>query len=239
MKNMQQIVEQPVQGQAHRHEWFRLDSARHRVLVYPTWAGITDFERSIAQRLNASGLEAVIVDFFGSGHDLSTIETRREAMLSYTRDFTGMTAHLQVLNDWILNRLQDQPGCTFVTRSLLGFCLGGMCALISGQTQRGFTNAISFHGLLSFPKEAPPQDLATRFMILNGQADPMVSAKDIHATQDYFETHQQELTFINFSRTLHSFSIPGVDNPQNGVQYKPEVAERSWRYALDLLQHPA
>ncbi len=238
MSNLQQIVEQHMQGQVHRHEWFRPDNADHCVLIYPTWAGITDFERSIAERLNAAGLEAVIVDFFGCGHDLSTLESRRDAMLSYTSDFAGMTVHLQVLNDWILNRLQDRPEGAVTTLSLLGFCLGGMCALISGQSQRGFANAISFHGLLSFPKATPPKDPATHFMILNGQADPMVSAKDIHATQDYFETHQQELTFINFSRTLHSFSIPGADNPKNGVQYKPEVAERSWRYALDLLRPP-
>ncbi len=237
MKNTQQTVEQALQGQVHRHEWFRLDNADHCVLVYPTWAGITDFERTIAKRLNASGLEAIVVDFFGSGHDLSTFESRHDAMLSHTRDFAGMTTHLQVLNDGIRNRLQDRPGGDLNTLSLLGFCLGGMCTLISGQSQKGFANAISFHGLLSFPKDAPPKDPATRFMILNGQSDPMVPVTDIRETQDYFETHQQELTFINFSRTLHSFTIPGSDNPDNGVQYKREVAERSWRYALDLLEH--
>jgi len=238
MKNMQQIVEQPLQGQVHRHEWFRPDNADHCVLIYPTWAGITDFERSIAERLNAAGLETVIVDFFGSAHDLSTLESRREAMLSHTGDFVGMTAHLQTLNDWVRQQLPDQAGRAR-TISILGFCLGGMCALMSGQTQSGFANAISFHGLLSFPKDAPPSDPATRFMILNGQTDPMVPDTDIRAVQHYLEAHQQELTFINFSRTLHSFTIPGADNPSNGVQYKPEVAERSWRYALDLLLHPS
>lgn len=234
MKKKQQTVEQSTQGHIHSHEWFRLDQAQHSVLIYPTWAGITDFERGIAERLNRSGFDAIIVDFFGSAHDLSTIETRREAMLGYTQDFDRMTAHLHQLNDWI----RGQPNLCKVLTSTLGFCLGGMCALVSGLTQQHFVNAVSFHGLLSFPKETTPKDPITRFMILNGHADPMVPEKDIRATQDYFEAHQQELTLMNFSRTLHSFTLPDADSPENGVQYNQEVAERSWRYAVDLLTRP-
>lgn len=237
MKDLQQTIERNGQEQLHLHEWFPCGNASHCVLVYPTWAGITDFERAIAERLNASGFEAVIVDFFGSTQDLSTVESRCDAMLGYTQDFDSMAIHLNTLNLGVRSQLQQHPESTSSTTSVLGFCLGGMCALISGQTQQGFANAISFHGLLSFPKETAPVEPSTRFMILNGQSDPMVPETDIRTTQQYFEAHRQEMTLISFSRTLHSFTIPDADNPGNGVQYKPEIAARSWRYALDLLQH--
>lgn len=234
MRDSKQIIEQTIKGYLHRHECYNLDGARHQVLIYPTWAGITDFERGMARRLNSAGLSAMVVDFFGSAHDLTTIETRRKAMNTYTQDFSHMTQHLGVLNESI--------DCDFwgdtAAISVMGFCLGGMCALLSALTQEGFTSAISFHGLLSFPKEGPPADPTTRFMILNGNADPMVPGSDILETQAFFESHQLDLTLINFSRTLHSFSVPGADNPETGVQYNPGAAERSWRYALDELQQP-
>ncbi|GAA0790445.1 dienelactone hydrolase family protein [Marinobacterium sediminicola] len=232
MKNRQQTVEQSLGDNHHRHEVFKTDHATHQVLIYSTWAGITDFERNIAERLNTSGLDAVVMDFFGRHCDLSTIEARREAMLGYTRDFKAMTGHLHRLNAFVL----AHTGQTTMTNSVMGFCLGGMCAMLSGLTQTGLAHAISFHGLLSFPLNAPPADPATRFMILNGLADPMVPEADIRTTERYFERHQLDLTFINFSRTQHSFMLPDANNPENGVQYNPEVAERSWHYAVDRLQ---
>ncbi|GAA0703112.1 hypothetical protein GCM10009104_35770 [Marinobacterium maritimum] len=231
MENSKQIVEQKIKGSLHRHECYNLSGARHQVMIYPTWAGITDFERGVAKRLNSAGLSARVVDFFGSAYDLTTIESRREAMSTYTQDFSQMTQHLGVLNEGI----RCDAGGNTAAVSVMGFCLGGMCALLSGLTQQGFASAISFHGLLSFPKATPPADPATRFLILNGNADPMVPGTDIRETQAFFESHQLDLTFINFSRTRHSFSIPGADNPEAGVQYNPRAAERSWRYATDML----
>lgn len=235
MTILQQTVSRHNDQQIHCHEWFVQNHADRVVLIYPTWAGITDFERTVAGRLNASGLEAVIVDFYGNTNDLSSVEGRYSAMQGYTRDISDMSHHLYVLNDWIRNQVGNRNSQTPRTFSILGFCLGGMCALMSGQSQQGLMNAISFHGLLSFPKSTPPADPSTRFMILNGLSDPMVSKTDVQETQVYFETHQQTLCFINFSCALHSFAIPSADDPDIGVQYNHEVAERSWRYALDFL----
>lgn len=235
MRIMQQTVSRNGDQQIHCHEWFARDHADRVVLIYPTWAGISDFERTVARRLNESGMEAVIVDFHSNTCDLSSVEARYSAMHRYTRDIAYMSHHLYELNDWIRNQLGNRSNHAPDAFSVLGFCLGGMCALMSGQTQQGLVNAISFHGLLSFPKSTPPADPSTRFIILNGLGDPMVPKTDVQETQDYFETHQQELCLINFSCTQHSFAIPGADDADIGVQYNPEVAERSWRYALDFL----
>jgi dienelactone hydrolase len=53
-------------GQTHQHEHYPSTnggSAKH-VLIFPTWAGITDFERDIAARLNSSGCDATLIDFW-------------------------------------------------------------------------------------------------------------------------------------------------------------------------------
>ncbi|PSL12100.1 dienelactone hydrolase [Marinobacterium halophilum] len=227
------IIEQNTEGELFRHEHFQLTGASHQVLVYPTWAGITDFERRVASRLNSAGFDAVIVDLFGNTQDLSTIEARKSAMHRLTRDFNHMVEHLCQLNTFICT----QAGNEDKQASAMGFCLGGMCAVLTGLTRAGYMAAISFHGLLSFPKDRRPTDTTTRFMLLNGNIDPMVPEEDICATLNYFEDNQLDLTFMNFSRTLHSFSIPGAYNPDAGVMYNPDVAEQSWRYALDLLKH--
>jgi len=216
------------------HELFPLPGAALRVLIYPTWAGSGEFEREVARTLNLEGVEAAIVDYHGRDAELSTYAGRLAAMQALTADDAQLGRHLRARHDEIRQQMGHAE-----REAALGYCLGGLCALHTGLFQAELAAVISFHGLLSFPKNRTPRPSDCRFLLLNGGADPMVSSDDLHATAAYFERHALDLTLVNFSRTLHAFSIPGSDDPANGVQYRREAASRSWHYALHCLREAA
>lgn len=230
---MNALIEESLYGQRFCHELFRTprQDVSTLVLLYPTWAGITDFERSVARQLNGEGFDAMIIDYHGKGVDLSSLEGRQQAMRSLTNDFSRLRLLLAELTDGALTHTGH-----YAHLASIGYCLGGTCSLQAGLFDQRVSAAISFHGLLSFPKDTPVARQECRFLILNGALDPMVSDADISATQCYFDEYSLDMTFMNFSRTMHSFAIPGSDNPANGVRYNSATDKRSWQYALTCLE---
>lgn len=215
----------------HSHEFFASDRKTGTLaLIFPTWAGTSAFEREVAKRLNGLGVDAVIVDYHGSRTDLTSMQGRQEAMQNLVADFDELRRQLKSLKSEI-----DRQLGPYDQKLSLGYCLGGLCTLQLGLIDSELLASISFHGLLSFPKELPVLTSGCRFLILNGSADPMVTRQEIAETLDYFERHQLDMSFISFSRAAHSFAIPGSNNPEAGVAYSPLADQRSWRLAADLI----
>ncbi|SEG66066.1 dienelactone hydrolase family protein [Marinobacterium lutimaris] len=228
---MRTSISRTVHTGLHSHEFFATDGkTRTLALIFPTWAGISAFERAVAKRLNGMGLDAVIVDYHGSRTDLTSMEGRQEAMQNLVADFEALRQHLQTLKSEIERELG-----AYENKLSLGYCLGGLCTLQLGLIDSELRASISFHGLLSFPKDLPALTSGCRFLILNGSADPMVTRQEIAETLDYFDQNQLDMSFISFSGTAHSFAIPGSNNPAAGVSYSPLADRRSWRLATDLI----
>lgn len=225
---MQPIETQSLSRGANCHELFAINPpATTLVLVFPTWAGITEFEREVASRLVEQGHDAIIIDYHGDKADLSTMEGRQLAMGEMLRDFELFRQSLERLMTDLGETLRGYRNLVS-----LGYCLGGLCSIQLGLILGPLKAAISFHGLLSSPKTLSPLSKSCRFLILNGSADPMVPTRDITETLGYFDKHDLDMTFVSFSHTQHSFAIPGSHNPQAGVMYHPTSDKRSWRYAM-------
>jgi|SRR5690554_1599770 len=221
-------------GVAHHHKHFPISGKNEQrlVLIFPTWAGITAFEHDIAARLNAAGYSALVVDFFGDGADLSTLDSRRKAMAPFTDDLAVLQSHVSALIGSIRKALPESTQ----TISALGFCLGGLCALHAGLQEQEVDTAISFHGLLKLPTITGHAAPHTRFLILNGSQDPMVSEDEVVSAIRFFDKRSLDLTFVSFSGTYHSFMIPEANNPDAGVLFNPQNASMAWNIAEQFLQ---
>lgn len=227
---------QNINNRTHSHELFITQPNHDRlVLVFPTWAGITEFERNIAGQLNRAGHDALIIDLFGNTADLSTIEGRKDAMEPLLADLSILQKRISELVDHLRNPLFD--GRSHI--AAIGFCLGGLCAVHSGLQEVEIQCAVSFHGLLKLPAVANPSAANTRFMILNGSQDPMVSSLDVSTTIQFFDAHSLDLVLVSLSDTLHSFMLPEAANPEAGVLYSAKSAARSWRLCEDFLLEQA
>jgi dienelactone hydrolase len=228
-------------GQTHQHEHYPSTnggSAKH-VLIFPTWAGITDFERDIAARLNSSGCDATLIDFFGADTALTTQQDRQKAIAPFLNDLSLLQAQVSALVTSLRHNLSE-PGQSL---SAIGFCLGGLCAIHAGLQEQHVDRVVSFHGLLRLPSTVGHNARNARFLILNGSLDPMVSNDEVSSAIRFFDRYSLDMTLISISGTCHSFMLPDADNPQAGVLYNPRSATRAWTYCEQFLfeglhQHP-
>jgi len=219
---------------SHRHELYPMKETSHgrRVLVFSTWAGITDFERDVAERLNRAGHSAILVDLFGVSADLSTFEKKQRAISPYLQDLAVLQAHVSALIVSVKRAIPavNQP------MSAIGFCLGGLCALHAGLQEHDVDTAVSFHGLLKLPSITGHAAQNTRFLILNGSRDPMVSADEVTSAIQFFDDRALDMTLVSLGGTYHSFMLPDADNPKAGVLYNPQSADRAWALCENFLR---
>lgn len=219
--------------QTHRHEHYPSTNRKstRNVLVFPTWAGITSFERDIAARLNAAGYDATLIDFFGSGISLATLEDRQQAIAPYLHDLSLLQAQVSALIASLQRTLPEIGG----SLSAIGFCLGGLCSIHAGLQEHCVDTAVSFHGLLKLPCTTGHHARDTRFLILNGSLDPMVSPEEVNTAIRFFDQRSLDMTLISISGTCHSFMLPDANAPEAGVMYQPRSAARAWAYCEHFL----
>ncbi|MET3998237.1 dienelactone hydrolase family protein [Marinobacterium sp. MBR-109] len=218
---------------SHRHELYPVadKSPDRQILVFPTWAGITDFERGVAARLNNAGHSAILVDFFGENADLSTLEKKQLAISPYLQDLALLQAHISAL---VVSVRQALPAATH-PMSAIGFCLGGLCAIHAGLQEHDVDTAVSFHGLLKLPSITGHAARHARFLILNGSRDPMVSADEVTSAIQFFDNRALDMTLVSFGGTYHSFMLPDADNPKTGVLYNAQSAKHAWTLCENFL----
>lgn len=222
-------------GQAHRHEYYPATSEdrTRQVLVFPTWEGITDFERDIATRLNDKGYSAMLIDFYGTETNLATLQDRQRAMTPFLNDLSLLQAKVSALvtslEQDFLNKESTRP------LSVIGFCLGGLCAIHAGLQEQKISSAISFHGLLKLPHTIGHAAQNTRFLIINGSLDPMVTMDEVARAINFFDDHSLDMTLVSISGTYHAFMQPRANSPKSGVLYSPVSSHRAWRLCESFL----
>ncbi len=201
------------------------------VVIWPTFAGLTEFEKGFADAVAALGVTATAVDLYGQGQNPEDLDARREKM------------GLLLSEPQPLHRLQREltdSVCRADTDKLIvhvGFCMGGRLAIEAGLHLADSVGAVSFHGLMSFyrAESAERANRKTKILVLNGHSDPLISDEDAVAAKQYWTALGIDWQFIDFGGTVHSFMLPSANAPERGSQYNPVVARRSFQYLADFL----
>lgn len=213
-----------------REHYKALSSASNnvQVVVWPTYSGLTDFEKGIADKIAAMGFTATAVDLYGQDRNPVEVEDKRSVMMSLISDEAS-------LHD-LQSRLTASATTEGQTIIHVGFCLGGRLALEAGLHLSDSSAAVSFHGLMSFYRaEADKANAKAKILVMNGYQDPMVSDEDAVAAKQYWSDLGMDWQFIDFGNTMHSFMLPGANNPDHGQQYNPVVAARGYQYLEHFL----
>ncbi|EXJ13033.1 dienelactone hydrolase family protein [Nitrincola nitratireducens] len=228
---MTQAITQTLNNIQFSHQYVKAKNTSNSktLLLYPTWAGITDFEREIAQRMSHMGWNVWIIDVFGGGTDLSDLEKRSDAMSRLLSNYEELRNTLRNFAKFALE--QDAHSDTV---SVMGYCLGGLCAIQSTLWVEDVTRGVSLHGLLNFPKTPASVENAS-LLILNGASDPMVPIEDIERTRAYLNTMNIDWTFVDLGHAMHSFAIPDAQSPERGVAYHASADQKSWNYLVGFL----
>lgn len=229
MKTLHQIIDgHDFHHQLHAGTWNNLPL----VLVYSTWAGISEFEQSIARRLNVLGYDVLLVDLFGQQVPLETVDQRRAAMAPLIADMKLLQNRLQQFEAFI----EAEVGEEYSGLITSGYCFGGLCSLMSALLFQRVSASASFHALLKVPADLQPQNPDVRVLIMNGHKDPMVTADERLATEAHFDRLGLDWTLINYGRAMHSFALPHVNAPANGTCHDALTDRRSWQVFVDFIQ---
>lgn len=218
-----------------QHLYFKSQASNtETIMLFSTWAGISDFEKGVANKLTQMGIDVWLIDMYGADVDLSTLEAKKSAMSSLLNNFNCLRLHLQEIASFV----QKNAPQTNTNFSAIGYCLGGLCALQAALFLPEISKGASFHGLLDFPYDTPSIDKlksSTSLLIMNGASDPMVSIEGQEKAKKYFNHLGVNWTFIDYGNAMHSFAIPGSNNPKNGAQYQELAASQSWLHMLNFI----
>jgi dienelactone hydrolase len=207
------------------------DKSHIQVVIWPTFSGLTDFEKGIADHIASLGFSATALDLYGIDQNPVEMEQKRAKM-------GALVAEADPLHE-LQNEL-TQSACDAIhgkTIVHIGFCLGGRLALEAGLHLENSAGAVSFHGLMSFFRAQSEEkaNTKTKILVLNGHQDPLVTEDDAQEAKRYWTSLAMDFQFVDFSNAMHSFMLPSANNPDHGSQYNPLVAQRAYGYLANFL----
>ncbi|GBR53550.1 carboxymethylenebutenolidase [Neokomagataea thailandica NBRC 106555] len=202
------------------------------VLVAHQWAGRSEVEHAIINRLAEAGYVGVALDLFGKDK---------------VGDLHGDNTHL--IKPWVEDRSalvqRFLSGLKFA-RSLLGvnaeevvalgYCFGGMSVLdVARSRLGGLRGVVSLHGLLHAEPTLADGDIETKVMVYHGWSDPMVPPEQVVSFAGEMTHRQADWQFHAFGHVGHAFTNPSADKKEAGLYYDKAADQRSWQGILSFL----
>ena len=205
--------------------------SRPGVLVAHTWAGCGPFERGKAIELAKLGYVTLAVDMYGGGVVGSSPEENAGLMNPLLED----RALLQRRMLAGLEALKSHASVDASRTAAIGFCFGGLCVLDLARTGASFQGAVSFHGLLNPPDNAPNTKIKAKVLVLHGWDDPMAKPPAVEALALELTRARADWQIHAYGATMHAFTNPAAKNADVGTVYDETADRRSWRSMRDFL----
>ncbi len=210
------------------------------VMIHDVW-GISAHTRDYAVRLANEGFAVLAIDLY-----------RRDppAKIADPGAFMRALSDPQVLSDLglgarFLAELPESNGRVGV----LGFCMGGMYALMAGCADVGFSASVPFYGLLSHahgilhdpagldPAKKPREPLAMAaglrcpLLAFFGDQDSFIPQTDVQSLERALTGARAGAEIVVVPGAGHAFM-----NDTRPDAYRPEAAAMAWRRTVDFLR---
>ena len=194
------------------------------VLVFHAFGGRDEFAEKQARRLTELGYLAGAVDLYGLGVRGKDRDSSSQLMDNLLNDPSELRGRIAAAVDAALR----VEGVDATRVGAIGFCFGGLCAILGARMGLNLRGVASFHGLLKLlePLDAKPK---ARLLVLHGQDDPMVPAEDVAQFSKEMQRIEADWQLHAYSGVVHSFTNPAAQDAELGTVYDPEAQRRSWR----------
>jgi dienelactone hydrolase len=206
-------------------------ASRHRdagpwpaVLICHAWGGRGELEHERARQLAELGWLAAAIDLYGVGRRGHADRAASAALMSeLTNDPPLLRRRLTAAFQAVRTLADVDPD----RMGMIGYCFGGMCALLGARMGLPLRGVVSFHGLL---KIGEPLDarVRARVLVLHGQDDPMVPVADIAAFAAEMQRLHVDWQLHAYPHVMHAFTNPQANDPSFGTVYDAEADRRSW-----------
>ena len=201
---------------------------RPGVIIAHTWWGRGDLECARARQLAELGYVGFALDMYGKGLLGTSPEENGKMMQPLMDD----RASLQNRMATALAVAREQAEVNASKMAVMGYCLGGLCALDLARTGADLLGAVSFHGLFDAPdnlKGSPDSPkINAKILCLDGHDDPMTPNDKVVALQKELTDAAVDWQLHTYGNTMHGFTNPDADMPKMGIKYNATADRRSW-----------
>lgn len=204
------------------------------VIVVHEWWGQTDYPRRRARELAELGYIAMAIDMFG---ERKIAEHPKDAG-SFTQEVMGDMQVAKSRFNAALETLKKQPNVDPKKINAIGYCFGGAVVITMAKEGYDLNSVVSFHG--SLPEGIfNPKKVKANILVINGEADPFITAKQIESFKKQMLGLPTEFNFVNLPGAKHAFTNP--DATENGkkfklpLEYSESADKKSWSLMKDFL----
>lgn len=202
------------------------------ILVFHQWMGVTNHERTRAQKLAALGYVAFAADLYGKGVRPSNPKDAGAEAGKYRADRPLLRARTEAA----LATLRQQPNVIPERIASIGFCFGGGAALELARSGADVLGTVTFHGSLDTPTPQDAKNIRGKVLVLHGADDPNVPRAAVLALEDEMKAAGVDWQVVLYSGTVHSFTQQEAGNDNSkGSAYNASSDRRSWQAMKDFL----
>jgi dienelactone hydrolase len=201
---------------------------RPGLVLVPNWRGASDAAVARARAIAERGYVILVADVYGADvRPQDNAEAARAAGALY-RDRGTLRRRVAKAVDVLIGeaeRLPLRPGPI----GAIGFCFGGAAVLELARSGAELAGVVSFHGNLATDRPAAPGAVRAPILVLNGAADPLVTAEQIQAFQNEMQGAGADWQLVQLAGAVHCFAEPDAAAPPNCV-YHARSARRAYAY---------
>ena len=213
-----------------------VEGQRPGIIVVHEWWGHNEYPRRRAEMLAELGYTALAIDMYGDGKTADHPEDAGAFMNEVLQNLEAGRARFEAGMDL----LKSHETVNADKIGAVGYCFGGGVVLHMARMNVGLDVVASFHGSLGFAKAPGPDQIDTRVVAYNGEADPFVPAEQIEAFKAEMESVGADYQLVQLPGAIHAFSNPAATS--NGekfgipLKYSPLADEASWAHMQLLLK---
>lgn len=202
------------------------------VLVVHEWKGHGEYVRRRARQLAEAGYVAFAIDMYGKGVVAKDHEEAGKLSGVYFKDRALMRHRAQVGMNVLLIQSQVDPHRV----AAVGYCFGGTTVLELARAGTDLKGVASFHGNLTTPVPAVPNEVKAKVIVFQG-GDDSWSMGGVPAFQEEMNKAAVDWEMVIYGGAVHSFTVKEAgDEPSTGMAYNAKADLRSWQALMDFLK---
>lgn len=207
-----------------------IEDPKPGIMVVHEWWGHNDYVKERAKQLAELGYVGFAIDMYGDGKLAEHPEDAQKFAGEVMQDQAGAKDRFMKAMEVLQNHKQvsgEEIGA-------IGYCFGGGVVLaMANQSIPDLDGVVSFHGSLIPPDTSADNEMNTKVLVLNGEADPFVTEEQITAYKEAMEARNADYEFINYPGAVHAFTSRAADSLGQKfdlpLAYDKTADEKSWK----------
>ncbi len=234
----EKIVDYTLDGQPYRGYVYydaNVKTARPLLVMVPNWMGTSAANRKQAEEIAGKDYVVFVADMYGSGKQPADAAAAGKAVGTlYGNRKLLRNRIIGAKQEALIHAKQAKLPVDTGKVAAIGFCFGGATVLELARTGDDLAAVVSFHGNLALEAAADNEPIRTRILVLHGDADPYVPAKEVSAFLAEMRAAQADWQMIRYGGAVHSFTDPNANLPGQAM-YDEKTASRAFAAMHDFL----